>query len=291
MAIKSAPYHWLECDGCGGRHEPGGGEYSAMADATYVIDEAVDEDDWTTDGQRHHCPTCPGLYRCEECGEPAGEMAGEREYRCLPCWESALAEVADMIEDGTLTPWADTPQPAAAPPTAAEVAAAIQAGNVVCMQTIDRDMQAFAELPDCEACGGTGKAVPEGWYDAPEPAAAPAERVQEPPAAADASPGTPQAGQDAHGVLGRALLDDDGALWWPDEDGTWRSGSSYMDRVPHSREVLLVDPATWQHMAAVVQAAQAWRTADRDPARHSPLRPLGRWWRRLLAALAGRTHG
>lgn len=112
MSIKSAPYYWLECDGCGVRHAPGGGEYSAMADAAYVVDEAVDEDDWTTDGQRHHCPTCPALFRCEICGSPASgpddpsDLCGERDYHCKPCWQyattaKAVDRLAKIIE-GTI---------------------------------------------------------------------------------------------------------------------------------------------------------------------------------------------
>lgn len=97
MTIKSAPYYWVECDECNTRHEPGGGEYSALAKAADAIDEA-ETDDWTTDGERHHCPTCPGLFCCEDCGKPAGEMAGERDYRCLPCFEKATAD-AETAEE------------------------------------------------------------------------------------------------------------------------------------------------------------------------------------------------
>lgn len=91
MAIKSAPYYWLECDGCGTRHEPGGGEYSALASAADAIDDAI-ADDWSTDGERYHCTSCPTLFVCEGCEGPAGEMAGERDYRCPPCFEKAAAD-------------------------------------------------------------------------------------------------------------------------------------------------------------------------------------------------------
>lgn len=38
-----------------------------------------------------------------------------------------------------------------------------------CVQTTDNDLQAFTELPDCEACGGCGKQVPAGFYGVDQP--------------------------------------------------------------------------------------------------------------------------
>lgn len=58
-----------------------------------------------------------------------------------------------------------------AEPTPAEIAEALAAGNVGCVLPTDRDMQAFAELPDCPACEGTGKDLPPDWRD-PAPVAA-----------------------------------------------------------------------------------------------------------------------
>lgn len=93
--IKSAPYYWLECDACGKRAEYD--EFSALASTSEAIELAVDAD-WTTDGMRHNCPTCPALFRCEECGKPAGDLAGERDYHCPPCWETAQADVVTAEE-------------------------------------------------------------------------------------------------------------------------------------------------------------------------------------------------
>lgn len=98
MAIKTAPYYWLECDQCGKRCDYG--EFAAYADESYALGEAVDGLDWTTDGQRHHCPDCPGLCRCEECGKPAGELAGERDYRCPQCFEQTATDAA--AEEATI---------------------------------------------------------------------------------------------------------------------------------------------------------------------------------------------
>ena len=62
MAIKSAPYYWVECDGCGARHEDG--EYSAWGDPGSAVDYAIGSD-WTEKDGVHHCPACPSLHEEE----------------------------------------------------------------------------------------------------------------------------------------------------------------------------------------------------------------------------------
>jgi endogenous inhibitor of DNA gyrase (YacG/DUF329 family) len=87
MSLKSAPYFWVECDGCGDRCEYG--DFAAWADADYAIDGAT-EADWTELDGKHHCPSCPELIKCERCGKEAGPGAADRDDRCAECW--ALVE-------------------------------------------------------------------------------------------------------------------------------------------------------------------------------------------------------
>lgn len=56
MAIKSAPYYWLECDGCGEHAEYG--DYTAMSDEVGAVDAAYA---WTQKDGKHHCESCPSL--------------------------------------------------------------------------------------------------------------------------------------------------------------------------------------------------------------------------------------
>lgn len=66
MSIQSAPYYWLECDSCGKRCDYD--EFSAMADKGSAIDMALDAE-WSTDGEKHHCPRCPALGDAAEVSE------------------------------------------------------------------------------------------------------------------------------------------------------------------------------------------------------------------------------
>ena len=90
MALKSAPYYWIECDGCGKRCDYD--DYSAWDNSRTAIDYAI-EADWTTDGERRHCGSCPGLFKCEKCGKPAGDLCGERDYHCPKCHKEAEASL------------------------------------------------------------------------------------------------------------------------------------------------------------------------------------------------------
>ena len=87
MSVKEAPYYWVECDDCGERCEYG--DFSAMGDAGQAIDGAL-EADWSEDGSgKHHCPSCPALTKCENCGKPAGHDAGDRDDLCAECYAKA----------------------------------------------------------------------------------------------------------------------------------------------------------------------------------------------------------
>lgn len=92
MSLKSAPYYWLECDGCGEHCDYG--DFSAMANSGCAIDGALD-DEWTTDGEKYHCPECPTLTKCDECGKPAGDYAGERDDLCVACHAKAQEDAPD----------------------------------------------------------------------------------------------------------------------------------------------------------------------------------------------------
>lgn len=56
MPVKSELYFYLVCDNCGERADYS--EYSAWADVGQAVDAA---DDWTQDGEKFHCPSCPSL--------------------------------------------------------------------------------------------------------------------------------------------------------------------------------------------------------------------------------------
>jgi hypothetical protein len=91
MTVKSAPYYWLECNGCGVRADYG--DFSAMEGVGEAIDLALDSE-WSMQGDRHHCPACPPIANCERCGNNAGELPGERDYHCQACWDAAESEEA-----------------------------------------------------------------------------------------------------------------------------------------------------------------------------------------------------
>ena len=64
MPVKSAPYYWLECDGCGELADYD--EFSAFKDFSTAIDRA---EEWTRDGEKFHCSACPPLD-AEDGNEP-----------------------------------------------------------------------------------------------------------------------------------------------------------------------------------------------------------------------------
>jgi hypothetical protein len=101
MTIRSAPYYWLECNGCGVRADYG--DFSAMDGEGEAIDLALDGE-WTKQRERHHCPSCPRIADCERCGKDAGDLPLERDDHCQACWDAMEALDA-----------ANAPQPVAGP--------------------------------------------------------------------------------------------------------------------------------------------------------------------------------
>lgn len=90
MTIKDAPYYWVECDNCGERAIYG--EWSAMSDRDQAEEMALDDGDWTTDGEKHHCLRCPPLFKCDDCGKPISKQALENDDDlCESCHAKAAA--------------------------------------------------------------------------------------------------------------------------------------------------------------------------------------------------------
>lgn len=56
MTIRSAPYYWVKCDGCGVSSTEGG-EYSAWNGESVALDDALNSD-WTAYGDLHFCYDC-----------------------------------------------------------------------------------------------------------------------------------------------------------------------------------------------------------------------------------------
>ncbi len=67
MGIKSAPYYWVECDGCGESSQLDS-DYSAFGSKDEAIEQATDYAEWldTTDG-KYWCQSC--TVCCHECGD------------------------------------------------------------------------------------------------------------------------------------------------------------------------------------------------------------------------------
>jgi hypothetical protein len=207
---------------------------------------------------------------------------GQRNRR-VENWMSA-EHLAERIEGGTLTPWADT-------------------NPVACPNCRGTGAAAHPLVPSriCEDCKGTGTCSPPA--DTPEPdepvadvlaafergphgvTAPPPPRVEasgvkldEPSGqrtaaaaaqaldlcAAPVAP-TPPATDGTGPILGRALLDVDGELLRQVGPDRWQdfAGAEYRRAEVEAdgpvREVLLVDPAA----AQVLEAAREWREADR----------------------------
>jgi hypothetical protein len=81
MTLKSAPFYWVECDGCGVRCDYG--EFAAW-EQDGAAEEGARDWDWQIKyGKSHYCPDCP---RCTTCGGPAGDLSGLRDYECGKCW-------------------------------------------------------------------------------------------------------------------------------------------------------------------------------------------------------------
>lgn len=75
MSVKSAPYYWVECDGCGAISTESS-EHSAWVEAAYAIDHAMDVE-WA----EYTAPTSPrpgvragdDIHLCPKCAPRDGE--------------------------------------------------------------------------------------------------------------------------------------------------------------------------------------------------------------------------
>jgi len=83
MSVKSAPFYWLECDGCGDKSTLDG-EYAAWGDVSGAEDDARGID-WLILDDRHFCSDCtewcqgfdPSGGICEAELVPKGERCNE----------------------------------------------------------------------------------------------------------------------------------------------------------------------------------------------------------------------
>ena len=65
MALKSAPYYWVECDRCGQRCPPKDSEFTAWSDRESALCCAF-ESGWGTEGDLHLCPDCLAAADAEQ---------------------------------------------------------------------------------------------------------------------------------------------------------------------------------------------------------------------------------
>ena len=56
MAVKEAPYYWLECDRCG-VESTDGGDYAAWADLEGAMEDALGCE-WLIRNGKHYCDDC-----------------------------------------------------------------------------------------------------------------------------------------------------------------------------------------------------------------------------------------
>lgn len=90
MSAKSAPFWWLECDRCG-KKSTQDSDFAAWSTLASAIDDAINGE-WSTqdvvDGEiKALCEEC-GPFCENDCGEPAGELSGMREYMCQRCFDA-----------------------------------------------------------------------------------------------------------------------------------------------------------------------------------------------------------
>lgn len=56
MSVKSAPFYWLICDGCGEKSTEGG-DYDSWSDENGAIEDALNSD-WVAQDGEHFCFDC-----------------------------------------------------------------------------------------------------------------------------------------------------------------------------------------------------------------------------------------
>ena len=81
MSIKSAPFYWLECDGCGVKSTEGS-EHAAWAEEDQAINIAMDSD-WATIEGCHYCEDCRFRRPVEEEADDADDDAEQTYFPAL----------------------------------------------------------------------------------------------------------------------------------------------------------------------------------------------------------------
>lgn len=88
MSLKSEPYYWLECDGCGAKSTECG-EYGAYSDPSGAQDDA-EGNDWSERDGKDYCADCPVPW-CRECerditpDNPRCDPDGKDTWGCAGC--------------------------------------------------------------------------------------------------------------------------------------------------------------------------------------------------------------
>ena len=86
MSVKPVTMYTVVCDECG-RDAFEGGEYVAWSEQDQALEmarELVESGEWSEHGGKHRCEDHNPF--CTRCGRDAGELCGERDYMCPPCW-------------------------------------------------------------------------------------------------------------------------------------------------------------------------------------------------------------
>lgn len=95
MSITEVVLFTVRCDECG-INAFEGSDYVAYTDAESAREVFIDScDDWSSfpQGRASTKDRCPEHNRfCEECGEDAGELCGERDFLCSACFHSLEKE-------------------------------------------------------------------------------------------------------------------------------------------------------------------------------------------------------
>lgn len=86
MSLKSAPFYWVICDGCGAKSTEGG-EYAAWESAGTAEQDALDSE-WSEHKGKHYCDGCSTDLICSECGE----LADDEECVCGVFPSDAITE-------------------------------------------------------------------------------------------------------------------------------------------------------------------------------------------------------
>ncbi len=89
MSLKSAPYYWIECDGCGAKSTEDG-EFSAWGDQGSAYDDAHNNAEWITidagvEMAGDYCQSCAPFPMCAGCGENTARTEHDGETWCDEC--------------------------------------------------------------------------------------------------------------------------------------------------------------------------------------------------------------